>query len=322
MTSPAPFVVTVLDDYQGVAAECADWHSLGPDVDVRFHRKHIDDDDRLVEALVGSHVVVAMRERTPLRADVLARLDDLRLVVTTGMRNDSIDQVPGLPICGTRGLVSPTVELTWALLLAARRQLVTESVALRDGRWQTAVGEGLEGATLGVLGLGKIGSRVAEIAAAFGMTVIAWSQHLTDEQASEAGATRAESLAALFAAADTVSIHLRLSDRTRGLVGASELDQLGPDGLLVNTSRAQIVDQDALLAALHTGRLGGAALDVYDDEPLPKDHPILAAPRTTLTPHLGYVTRQNYELFFADVVEDIAAFRAGDPVRLLEDNNT
>jgi phosphoglycerate dehydrogenase-like enzyme len=320
MNSTVPFVVSVLDDYQGVAAECADWASLGPGADVRFHREHIDGDDRLVEVLADSHVVVAMRERTPLRAAVLNKLNHLRLVVTTGMRNDSIDSVPGLTVCGTRALVSPTVELTWALLLAARRRLVTESAALRNGQWQTAVGDGLEGTTLGVLGLGRIGSRVAQVAAAFGMRVLAWSQHLTDERARAAGVTRAESLGRLFADAATVSIHLRLSDRTRGLVGASELDQLGPMGLLVNTSRAEIVDQDALLTALHDGRLGEAAVDVYDQEPLSKRHPILVAPRTTLTPHLGYVTRQNYELFFADVVEDIVAFRAGTPIRLVEDN--
>jgi phosphoglycerate dehydrogenase-like enzyme len=320
MTSTVPFVVTVLDDYQGVAAQFADWNSLGPDVDVRFHREHIDGDDRLVEALAGSHVIVAMRERTPLGANVLNRLGDLRLVVTTGMRNASIDTVSGIAYCGTRGLVSPTVELTWALLLAARRRLVTESEALREGQWQTAVGDGLEGTTLGVLGLGKIGTRVAKVAAAFGMTVLAWSQNLTDERAREAGVTRADSLGHLFAEAATVTIHLRLSDRTRGLVGTSELDRLGSTGLLVNTSRAQIVDQDALFAALNGGRLGGAALDVYDEEPLSKEHPILRAPRTTLTPHLGYVTRQNYEVFFSDVVEDIAAFREGSPIRLVNDN--
>ncbi|WP_099038227.1 D-2-hydroxyacid dehydrogenase family protein [Mycobacterium neglectum] len=321
MTSPDRFVVSVLDDYQGVAADCADWASLGPDVDVRFHRQHIDSDNRLVDALKGSHVIVAMRERTPLRAHVLDRLDDLRLVVTTGMRNESIDHVPGLPICGTRGLVSPTVELTWALLLAARRRLIAESAALRGGHWQTAVGDGLEGTTLGVLGLGGIGARVAKIAKAFGMTVLAWSQHLTAERAEEIGVAKAESLGHLFANAAIVSIHLRLSDRTRGLVSIAELDQLGPDGLLVNTSRAQIVDQDDLVEALRAGRLGGAALDVYDQEPLPRNHPILAVPRTTLTPHLGYVTRQNYELFFSDVVEDIVAFRAGNPIRLIADNS-
>jgi phosphoglycerate dehydrogenase-like enzyme len=321
MTSAGPFVVTVLDDYQGIAAQYADWNSLGPDVDVRFLREHVDGDERLIAQLADSHVVVAMRERTPLRANVLKRLDSLRLVVTTGMRNDSIDLVPGIPVCGTRGVVSPTVELTWALLLAARRRLVTESRALHEGRWQTTVGDGLEGTTLGVLGLGKIGVRVAEIGSAFGMTVLAWSQHLTEERAAAAGVILTESLGALFAGADTVSIHLRLSDRTHGLVGAAELDQLGPTGLLVNTSRAQIVDQEALVAALHDGRLGGAALDVYDEEPLPATHPILRAPRTTLAPHLGYVTRQNYEIFFSDVVEGIAAFRAGTPVRLLEDNS-
>lgn len=320
MNPAGGLVVAVLDDYQGVAAECADWSRLGRDADIRFIREHIDDEDRLVEVLRDCHVVVAMRERTPLRATVLGKLDELRLVVTTGMRNASVEQVPGVVFYGTRGLVSPTVELTWALLLAARRRLVAESEALREGRWQTSVGDGIEDTTLGVLGLGRIGTRMARIAAAFGMRVIAYSQNLTEQQAREAGATRAESIGQLFTDADTVTIHLRLSDRTRGLVGTAELDQLGPTGLLVNTSRAEIVDQDALLAALHDGRLGGAALDVYDREPLPVRHPILAAPRTTLSPHLGYVTRQNYEVFFSDVVEDIEAFRAGTPIRLVEDN--
>jgi phosphoglycerate dehydrogenase-like enzyme len=318
MNSTSRFVVSVLDDYQGVAAGYADWSRLGSDADVRFHREYIHD-DRLVEILADSHVVVAMRERTPLRANVLEQLGNLRLVVTTGMRNNSIDTVPGIMFCGTRGLVSPTVELTWALLLAARRRLVSESEALRDGRWQTTVGDGLEGTTLGVLGLGNIGTRVARIATAFGMSVLAWSQSLTDERAHAAGATRAESIGRLFADADTVTIHLRLSDRTIGLVGARELDQLGPTGLLVNTSRAPIIDQDALLTALHDGRLGWAALDVFDQEPLSKSHPILRAPRTTLSPHLGYVTRQNYELFFSDVVEDIVAFREGRPIRLVSE---
>ena len=315
--SQTPFMVTVLDDYQAVAGGSADWAALGPDVEVRFCHEHESDEDRLVERLADSHAVVAMRERTPLSAELLGRLPNLALVVTTGMRNASITPTPGVTFCGTRALVSPPVELTWALILAARRHVVEEGVALRVGDWQTTVGEGLENATLGLLGLGRIGERVAAVARAFGMRVIAWSENLTDDRARDAGASRV-SRERLFKEADTVSIHLRLSGRTRGLVGADDLARLGPRSLLVNTSRAEIVDQDALIDALESGALGGAALDVYNQEPLPADHPLLAAPRTTLTPHLGYVVRQNYEIFFTDVVEDIRAFREGRPIRVVE----
>lgn len=308
--------VVVLDDYQGVARGFADWSALGPDVEVEFVREHLGDPAALLAALDGAHVIVAMRERTPLPRALLERLPDLGLIVTTGTRNASIDPPPGVLFCGTRALSTPTVELTWALLLAGRRHLETELSNVRDGGWQSTIGEGLEGSTLGIIGLGSIGSRVAAVARAFGMTVLAWSANLTADAARERGAERVE-LDDLLRRSDVVSIHTRLSDRTRGLIGARELALMSSRSLLVNTSRAQIVDQPALLAALESGTIGGAALDVYDTEPLPADHPLRSAPRTVLTPHLGYVTRQNYELFFADAVEDIIAFRSGTPVRVI-----
>jgi len=310
------FRVVILDDYQDVARSSADWAALGPDVDIVVITEHLDGDAAVRAALDGAHAVVAMRERTPLDRALLDSLPDLHLVVTTGGRNASIDPPTRMTFCGTRALTSPTVELTWALIHAARRHLETELAAMRSGGWQSTIGESLEGSTIGIVGLGNIGTRVATVANAFGMRVLAWSANLTDEAAREGGALRVE-LDDLLESSDILTIHTRLSDRTRGLLGARELALLGPNSLLVNTSRAQIVDQDALLAALQEGTLGAAALDVFEHEPLPAEHPLRSAPRTTLTPHLGYVTRQNYEVFYPDAVECIAAFRAGSPVRVI-----
>lgn len=311
--------VAVLDDYQQVAASLMDRDRA--DTAVSTFSRHMSDVDELVDALAGFAIVVAMRERTAFPAEVLRRLPDLRLLVTTGARNDAIDVAAateaGIIVCGTDSMISPTVELTWGLILAVSRHLVAEDVATRDGGWQTTIGHGLEGQTLGLLGLGRIGSRVAAVGQAFGMHTIAWSQNLTTERAAEFG-VRAVDRPTLFADADIVSVHLRLSDRTRGLVGPPELAALGPQGLLVNTSRAGIVDRDALLDALHTGTLGGAGLDVYDQEPLPVEDRLRSAPGTVLSPHLGYVTRQNYSVFFRGVVEAIDAFLAGEPIRVID----
>lgn len=316
MTTSHP--VAVLDDYQQVAEDLVDWSRAG--IEVTSFPHHLSDEDELVEALAGFEIVVAMRERTPFPAELLRRLPDLRLLVTTGPSNAAID-VPtaveaGIVVCGTDSLVSPTVELTWGLIIALNRNIVTEDVAMRDGRWQHTLGEGLEGRTLGLLGLGRIGIRVAAVGQAFGMETIAWSQNLTKERAASVGVTAVDK-PSLFADADVVSVHLRLSERSRGLVGADELAGLGPKGLLVNTSRAAIVDQEALLRALEAGMLGGAGLDVYDQEPLPADDRLRSAPRTVLTPHLGYVTRQNYEVFFRGALEDIEAYLAGEPIRVI-----
>ncbi|MFG3588802.1 D-2-hydroxyacid dehydrogenase family protein [Streptomyces sp. NPDC047990] len=311
--------IAVLDDYQNVALDRADWSGLNAEVTV--FTDHIPDVDELARALAGFEVVVAMRERTRFGADVLARLPDLRLLVTTGPRNAAIDVAAatrqGVVVCGTGYYPEPTVELTWALILAAARNLPTEERAVRDGGWQHTVGTELRGKTLGLLGLGNLGSRVARIGQAFGMDTIAWSENLTPGRAAEHG-VRAVTKDELFAAADVLSVHLVLSSRTRGLVGGAELAAMKPSSILVNTSRGPIVDQEALLDALRRETIRCAALDVYDTEPLPADHPLRALPNTVLTPHIGYVTSELYEVFYRDAVEDIAAFRAGHPVRVID----
>ena len=272
------------------------------------------------DMLAGHEVVVAMRERTPFGAELLASMPDLKLLVTTGMVNASIDleaaREHGITVCGTGALGHPTTELTWGLILALQRNLVEEDRRMREGGWQRTIGPGLSGRTLGTLGFGRLGRSVTAIARAFGMEVIAWSENLTAEAAAEGGATRVER-DELFERADVLTIHTRLSDRTRGLVGARELGLMKPTAVLVNTSRGPIVDEDALLEALHEGTIAGAALDVYDKEPLPRDHPLREAPRTLLSPHLGYVTTEHFERFYGDAVEDIAAWMRGEPVRVL-----
>ncbi|MCO1339819.1 hydroxyacid dehydrogenase [Kocuria polaris] len=310
--------LALLDDYQDVARDVAAWGDLDG-WEVHSFRRHLNGRE-LAAALTGFTAVVAMRERTPFDREVLERLPDLELLVTTGARNASIDVAAasdlGITVCGTGSSSAAAPELTWALLMAAVRDIPGQQAALRAGRWQSGVGGELAGRTLGILGLGKIGTRIAGYARAFGMDVIAWSENLTAEQATAAGARRVGKRA-LFAEADVVAITTRLSERTRGIVGRAELEALGPDGLLINTSRAGIVDTDALLEALHDGGLGGAALDVFDVEPLPPGHPILEAPRTLLTPHLGYVTREQYRVFYRDALEDVRAWAAGAPIRVL-----
>jgi phosphoglycerate dehydrogenase-like enzyme len=310
--------IAVLDDYQHAALSCADWNSLGADI-VTFG-SHIADTGDLVAELRPFDVVVAMRERTPFSAERIALLPNLRLLVTTGMRNASIDvaacQAAGVTVCGTRGSAAATPELTWALILAVARHVPEEDAAVRDGGWQHTLGFGLRGRTLGVVGLGNIGRSVAAVGQAFGMEVLAWSQHLSAASAAAAGVT-AVGKDDLFALSDVVTVHYKLSARSVGLVGARELGLMRPTAFLVNTSRGPIVDSDALLAALHAGNIAGAGLDVYDEEPLPAGHPFRSAPRTVLTPHLGYVTDDGYRIFYTDAVEDITAFAAGRPVRVI-----
>ncbi|MFI9274154.1 D-2-hydroxyacid dehydrogenase family protein [Kitasatospora sp. NPDC052896] len=310
--------VAILDDYQGVALECADWGRL--DAEVEVFTEHIADADELVRRLAGFEVVVAMRERTWFTAEVLCRLPDLRLLVSTGPRNVAIDVAAatrqGVLVSNTGYFGASTAELTWALILAAARNLPVEDRAVRDGGWQRTVGTGLHGRTLGLLGLGNLGSNVARIGQAFGMDTIAWSQNLTPERAAEHGVT-AVTRQELFADADVLSVHLVLSGRTRGLVGGAELAAMKPSAILVNTSRGPIIDQDALLDTLRRRAIRCAALDVYDVEPLPSDHPLRTLPNTVLTPHIGYVTRELYEVFYRDAVEDIAAFQAGRPIRVV-----
>jgi phosphoglycerate dehydrogenase-like enzyme len=310
--------VVVLDDYQRRAGEFADWESLG--CGVEFVHDHVVG-DALVEILEGAAVVVAMRERTPFGGDLLERLPDLRLLVTTGAANASIDVAAarrlGVTVCGTRSLPGPAAELTWALILALLRQLPQADAGMRAGGWQNTIGVDLADRTLGLVGLGRLGSRVARVALAFEMNVLAWSQNL-DPMAARAQGVTPVSKGELFARSDVVSVHLKLSSRTRGIVGTDELRAMRPTAYLVNTSRGPLVDEDALLAALREGRIAGAGLDVYDEEPLPPDHPLRWAPRTLLTPHIGYVTDGGYRLFYGDAVEDIRAWIDGTPLRVVE----
>ena len=311
--------IAILDDYQRIALGSADWTRLDPSEVVPFHG-HIADTADLAAELRPFDVVVAMRERTPFTAERIRLLPNLRLLVTTGMRNASIDvaaaQQAGVTVCGTRGSPGATPELTWALILALVRHVPEEDRRIREGGWQQTVGFGLRGRTLGIVGLGNIGRQVAAIGRAFGMEVLAWSQHLTSAAAAEAGVT-AVSKEELFDTCDVITVHYKLSERSVGLVGARDLGLMKPTAFLVNTSRGPIVDQDALLAALRSGAIAGAGLDVYDEEPWPGGHPLRAAPRTVVTPHLGYVTDDGYRTFYGDAVEDIAAFAAGQPVRVL-----
>jgi phosphoglycerate dehydrogenase-like enzyme len=312
--------VAVLDDYQDVARRLGPWDTLGERVVVTSFSDHVADDDSLVQRLTRFEVVVAMRERTPFPAHRLERLPALRLLVTTGMRNAAIDldaaRRLGVIVAGTSSLTSPTVELTWALILALCRNVAAEDRGMRSGGWQHTIGPELAGRTLGVVGLGRLGTRVAAIGQAFDMRVIAWSQNLRADAAAERG-VEAVSRDELFSRADVVTIHLVLSDRTRGLVGAPELSLMKASAYLVNASRGPIVDEAALLDALGGGRIAGAGLDVYDIEPLPVDHPLRSAPNTVLTPHLGYVSTGNYKTFYSDAVEDIRGYLDGVPVRVL-----
>ncbi len=312
--------VALLDDYQGVALGLADWASLPAGVEVRAYRDHLADPDAVAARLADVEVVVAMRERTPFPRALLERLPRLRLLVTTGMRNASIDLRAaadrGIVVCGTAGLPYPTAELTWGLILALARQIPREDRATRDGGWQETLGRGLNGKTLGVLGLGTLGSRVARIGRAFEMEVLAWSQNLTAVRAAEVGA-RLVPRDELLARADVVTIHLVLGERTRGLIGARELSLMKRNAFLVNTSRGPIVDEAALVGALQANAIAGAGLDVFDEEPLPPDHPFRRLPNTVITPHLGYVTEETYRIFYAQALEDVAAYLRGEPVRVL-----
>ncbi|MER8185971.1 D-2-hydroxyacid dehydrogenase family protein [Kitasatospora sp. NPDC094015] len=312
----------VLDDYQGVAGSFADWSPLAGQVELRPLRQHLDTVDALVEAVGDCGIVVVMRERTPFTAEVFARLPQLRLLVTSGMRNASIDLAAaaahGVTVCGTASHPQPPLELTWALILGLARQLGRESGAVREnGPWQSTIGTDLYGRRLGLIGLGKIGAEAARIGRAFGMDVVGWSPNLTTERAGAAGAALAGSLGELLETSDFVSIHLVLGDRTRGLLGVDELRRMRRSAYLVNTSRAAIVDRDALARALREGWIAGAGLDVFETEPLAADDEYRSLPNLLATPHLGYVTERNYRSYFGEAVEDITAFLARNPVRRL-----
>jgi phosphoglycerate dehydrogenase-like enzyme len=308
MSTQAPFRIAVLDDYQDVALTMADWSVLDGRASVTVFNDHLAEPDAVVARLQPFDVVCVMRERTPLTRAIIERLPRLRLIASTATGNASIDleaaEKQGVEVVHTSYSPAPTIELTWALILATARNLIAENAALRGGGWQRQIGDDLAGRTLGLLGLGNIGAAVARIGQAFGMKVIAWSQNLTAERAASAGAelvTKED----LFRQADIVSIHLRLSGRTRGLVGAAELALMKPTARLVNTSRGPIVVEADLVATLEGGKIAGAAIDVFDQEPLPPDHPFRGLPNLLATPHIGYVTRGLYERFYRDTVQNI-----------------
>jgi phosphoglycerate dehydrogenase-like enzyme len=311
----------ILDDYQNVALKLADWSKVKGDLDIKIFNQHLGGADKVIAALKGFAIIVAMRERTGFPRPVIEALPDLKLLITTGMRNASIDiaaaQARGVTVCGTPTFGSPTSSVAIGLMLELTRHIGYENARLHAGAaWQSTIGPDLEGMTLGTLGLGKLGTRTAAIAKAFGMKVVAWSENLTVEKCQEAGVGYAGK-EDLFRQSDFITIHVVLSPRTRGIVGAKELGLMKPSAFLINTSRGPIVDETALLAALREKRIAGAGLDVFDVEPLPADHPFRKLDNVVITPHLGYVADQNYRHYFAGVVEDIRAFLDGKPVRVM-----
>ncbi len=314
--------VAVLDDYQSVAESLADWSQLPPGAEVTFFSDHLTSEDALADRLASFDVVMGMRERTPFPRSLLERLPNLRLLVTTGRRNASFDIEAasdlGIAVSGTNGAGEGPTELTWGLILGIVRQIPLEDKLSREGKWGTTVGIGLKGKTIGLLGLGHIGSLTARVANAFDMNVIAWSQNLTAERARECGATLVDK-DTLFRDSDIVSVHLVLSDRSRGIVGTRELALMKPTAYLINISRGPIVDEAALVDVLQRKAIAGAALDTFDMEPLPENHPLLQLDNTLICPHLGYVTDDSYRAMYAGVIEDIRAFASGEPVRMIND---
>jgi D-3-phosphoglycerate dehydrogenase len=311
----------ILDDYQNVALKFADWSALAKDVEIKVFTAPIGGDEAVIKALQGFAVVCMMRERTPFNRKVIEGLPDLKLLITTGARNASIDLKAcaerGITVCGTGGFGNPTAGIAFGLMLELTRNIGFENARMKAGEpWQITIGQDLEGLTLGVLGLGKLGQRVAAIGKAFGMKAIAWSQNLTAEKAKEGGAeyvTKEE----LMRRADILSVHVVLSDRSRGLIGADDLALMKKTAYLINTARAPIVDQAALLKVLQEKKIAGAGLDVFEVEPLPVDHPFRKLDNVVLTPHLGYVSEQNYRKQYAEVVEDIRAWLDDKPVRMI-----
>ena len=313
--------IAVLDDYQHVALTLADWSRLGPDADVTVFDRNLGP-DQAASALAGFDVVCLMRERMPVPRALIERLTALKLIVVTGARNRTLDleaaSERGIVVSHTRGGESQyaTPELAWALILACARHLPEEDRRMREGGWQETIGMALHGKSLGILGLGRLGSRMAAIGHAFGMELLAWSPNLTRDRAEAAGASLVVK-DELLARADVITIHLVLGERSRGLIGARDFALMKPSAILINTSRGPIVDEAALIEALRTRRIRSAGLDVYDEEPLPPEHPLRRLPNAVLSPHLGYVTEGTYRMFYEDTVEAIAAWRSGAPVRVL-----
>ena len=312
--------VAVLDDYQNVAFECANWIEMAGKGSVAIFNDHIHDLEPLVDRLKEFEIICAMRERTPFPKEILQRLPKLQLLITTGMRNASIDVKAanelGVIVCGTDGLPYPTAELAWGLILDLARNISKENEAVKVGEWQTTLGVGLKGKTLGLIGLGNLGGQVANYGNAFGMNVIAWSQNLTEEKAQDKNSTYVD-LDALMSESDFISIHTVLSERTRGLINASKLKLMKKTSFLINTSRGPIVNELALVNALGKGEIAGAALDVFSLEPLPSDHPLITLENTIITPHIGYVTNETYKIFYEQTVECIIGFIQGNPIRVI-----
>jgi len=316
--------LSILDDYQGVALDMADWSPVrGKGIDIAVERFPFSDEDDVVRSLADSEIVCAMRERTAFTKSIVDRLPKLKLLITTGMRNASFDMAAlkdrGVTVCGTGGPGGgneDTAELAWGLILGAARRIAEDHAFMRQGGWQTRIGHRIAGKTIGLLGLGRLGSAVGRVGIAFGMKAIAWSQNLTVEKAAEQGVERVEK-DELFRRADILSVHLVLSPRSRGLVGAHEIGLMKKSAILVNTSRGPIVDTDAVIAALMERRLAYAGFDVYDKEPLPIDHPLRSAPNVILTPHIGYVTDENYRSSYPQIVENVVGFLDGKPQRVI-----
>jgi phosphoglycerate dehydrogenase-like enzyme len=312
--------IAVLDDYQGVALASANWSPVQGRGDVTVFNDHIDDEDRLVARLGPFDALCVMRERTPLPRRILERLPNLRFISSTGAKNASIDLAAardlGIAVSATGANGSGAPELTWALILAAARHIPAETTSFKQGGWQTSVGKDLSGSTLGIIGLGRIGRQIAKVGLAFGMDVIAWSQNLTDEAAQAVGVRRVDK-ETLLKNADWVTLHLVLSDRTRGIVGQNELAMMKPTAWLVNTSRGPLVDEEPLIAALEGATIAGAALDVFDREPLPQDHRLRSLHNVIATPHIGFVTENSYNIFYRDTVENLIAWLDGAPIRPL-----
>lgn len=312
--------LAIIDDFEEVALDLADWDSLGPDLEIDVYKDHLDKEDDLIERLLPYDLLLIMRERTPFPKSLIQGLSNLKLLVTTGPRNHAIAldacSENGIVVCGTDSSKLAAAELSWALIMATLRRIPHLDRTTRTGHWGSGIGSGLSGKVLGVLGLGHIGTRITRVARAFDMEVIAWSQNMTSDMAAEAGAVRVEK-DELFASADIITIHLVLSRRTQALVGAREIGLMKPTAYIFNTSRGPIIEEKALIDALRQGRIAGAGLDVFETEPLPPEHPLLKLDNVVLTPHIGYVTRENFQTFYVQAVEDIAAWLSGKPIRVL-----
>ncbi|CAG9609842.1 D-2-hydroxyacid dehydrogenase family protein [Pseudoneobacillus rhizosphaerae] len=310
----------ILDDYQNAALTMADWSVINSKVDVEVFQEHFKSEDKLINVLDNYEIIVIMRERTAFSASVISRLPKLKLLITSGMRNASIDLAAatahGVTVCGTGSRSEPPLELTWALILGLSRHIVKENQSIREnGPWQSTIGVDLFGKRLGIIGLGKIGSKTAQVGKAFGMDVVAWSQNLTEERTAEVGVTLASSLEELLTQSDFVSIHLVLSERTKHLIGERELQHMKSQAYLINTSRAAIIDQSALITALENNWIAGAGLDVYEQEPLSDNHVFRKLDNVLALPHLGYVSENNYRIYFKEAVENIQAYLDGQPIR-------